>query len=159
MSSHAEVTVQVQPYDSPMAQVLIAELQDEYVIRYGGPDETQVDPREFEAPHGSFMVMLVDGVPVGCAGLRRHDDRQVEVKRMFIRRSHRGRGRSRQLLQWVEEQARSLGYQRVLMESGLQQPEAMALYESSGYEPIPGFGFYADSPENRCYAKTLVDRS
>jgi len=55
----------------------------------------------------------------------------------------------------VEDEARALGYSRVLMETGGAQPEAMGLYESSGYKRIPGFGHYRNEPQNRCYAKTL----
>ena len=74
---------------------------------------------------------------------------------MFIRRPYRGRGYARELLALVEDEARSLGFSRVLMETGLAQPEAIGLYESSGYHRIPGFGHYRDSPMNRCYAKVL----
>ncbi|HEX5018400.1 MAG TPA: GNAT family N-acetyltransferase [Actinomycetes bacterium] len=142
-------------YDSHEAQQLIAELQEEYTERYGGPDETPVDPDEFEAPDGAFFVAHRDGELVGCAGMRRFSTTEVEVKRMFIRRPFRGRGWSRTLLALVEDEARALGFSRILMETGLRQPEAMALYESSGYEPIPGFGHYRDAPGNRCYAKQL----
>jgi GNAT superfamily N-acetyltransferase len=136
---------------------LIEELQEEYVVRYGGRDDTPVDPEQFAPPTGSFLVATQDGEPVGCGGLRRHDEQQVEVKRMFVRTPFRGRGLARVLLAALEDEARSLGYRRILMESGTAQPEAMALYESSGYERIPGFGYYRDSPENRCYAKDLTD--
>ncbi|MFZ0324688.1 MAG: GNAT family N-acetyltransferase [Actinomycetes bacterium] len=142
-------------YDDAQVHALIEELQAEYVIRYGGRDETPVDPDEFAPPSGSFLVAYRDGEPVGCGGLRRHDDEQVEGKRMFVRSPFRGQGLSRLLLASLEDEARELGYRRVLMESGTKQPEAMALYESSGYQPIPGFGFYRDEPANRCYAKDL----
>lgn len=148
-------TLERVPYDSPLAQQLIAELQDEYVLRYGGPDETPVDPGEFEPPRGSFLLAYRDHDLVGCAGLRRRSDADVEVKRMFIRRPHRGRGLARELLTHVEEEARRLGFTRMMMETGLAQPEAIGLYESSGYQRIPGFGHYRDSPQNRCYAKEL----
>lgn len=142
-------------YDSVLAQQLIEELQEEYVLRYGGPDETPVDPGEFEPPRGSFLLAYRDGVLVGCAGMRARSESDVEVKRMFVRRPFRGRGYARELLTLVEEEARSLGYSRVLMETGGAQPEAMGLYESSGYKRIPGFGHYRNEPQNRCYAKTL----
>lgn len=142
-------------YDSPLAQQLIEELQEEYVVRYGGPDETPVDPGEFDPPGGSFLLAHRDGVLVGCAGMRRRSAGEVEVKRMLIRREYRGRGYARELLTLVEDQARALGYSRVLVETGGAQPEAMGLYESSGYERIPGFGHYRNEPQNRCYAKTL----
>lgn len=74
---------------------------------------------------------------------------------MFIRRPHRGRGLARELLTQVEEEARGLGFTRMMMETGLAQPEAIGLYESSGYQRIPGFGHYRESPQNRCYAKEL----
>jgi len=116
-----------------------------------------VDPDQFAEPGGSFLVAYLDGVPVGCVGLRRHDAERVEVKRMFVRGPHRGRGVARALVRASEDEARRLGYRVVLMESGTAQPEAMALYESSGYLPTPGFGYYKDSPLNRCYAKSLTD--
>lgn len=149
-------TIEPIAYDSAAAHALIEELQEEYVVRYGGRDETPTDPQQFTSPQGRFLLVRVQGEPAGCAGLRRRDDCCVEVKRMFVRAPHRGTGLASWLLARVEEQARRLGYRRILMESGLQQPEAMRLYEKNGYALIPGFGFYADSPENRCYAKDLV---
>ncbi|HUT76375.1 MAG TPA: GNAT family N-acetyltransferase [Polyangia bacterium] len=144
-------------YDDPVVDALVEELQEEYVVRYGSRDGTPVDPDQFAEPGGSFLVAYLDGVPVGCVGLRRHDAERVEVKRMFVRGPHRGRGVARALVRASEDEARRLGYRVVLMESGTAQPEAMALYESSGYLPTPGFGYYKDSPLNRCYAKSLTD--
>ena len=149
--------VEMVRFDTSVAAALIEELQDEYIVRYGGRDETPTDPEQFSPPSGAFLVVRVGDEPAACAGLRRHDDIQVEVKRMFVRFSFRGRGLSRWLLRQVEQQAGDMGYRRILMETGTEQPEAMGLYESSGYRPIPGFGFYADAPENRCYAKDLAD--
>ena len=74
---------------------------------------------------------------------------------MYIRSTFRGRGWARELLALVEDEARALGMTRLILETGLAQPEAMSLYESSGYALIPGFGHYRDEPDNRCYAKVL----
>ena len=49
----------------------------------------------------------------------------------------------------------SYGAEVLVLETGLRQPEAIALYESSGYTPIAKFGFYRDSPTSRCYARGL----
>ena len=92
-------------YDSPAHQ-LIEELQEEYVLRYGGRDETPVDPDDFAPPLGSFFLVYRDGELVGCAGMRRRSEEDVEVKRMFVRRPFRGRGYSRDLLALVEDEAR-----------------------------------------------------
>ena len=143
------------PFDSPQSQALVAEVQQEYVRRYGGPDETRVDPAEFAAPDGTFLVALVGGETIGCAGLRRHADGVVEVKRMFVRVEHRRRGHARRMLAALEDWARDRGATRVVLETGLAQPEAIALYESAGYLPTDGFGHYRDSPLSRSFAKDL----
>lgn len=143
-------------YADAVVQELVEQVQAEYVVRYGGRDRTPVDPDEFSpAQGGTFLVGIVDGTPVACGGLRRHDAASAEVKRMFVPATHRGRGYARALLAALEDAARTQGYSRVILETGAMQPEAMALYESSGYRPIPSFGFYRESPLNRCYARDL----
>ena len=59
-------------YDAELARELIAEVQAEYVVRYGGQDDSPVDPEEFTPPRGSFLLATVDGVVVGSVALRRH---------------------------------------------------------------------------------------
>src|SRR4051812_29467437 len=58
------------PYEDPVATGLVARVQQEYVLRYGGPDGAVVDPAEFRPPAGSFLVAEVDGVPAGCGAWR-----------------------------------------------------------------------------------------
>jgi GNAT superfamily N-acetyltransferase len=142
-------------YRDADATELIEEVQQEYVARYGGRDETPTAPDEFAPPAGAFVVVRVDGVPIGCAGLRRHDDEVVEIKRMYIRGAHRRHGHGRRLLVTLEERARALGYRRVILETGTAQPEALALYTGAGYTPIPPYGHHRCSPRSRCFAKDL----
>jgi WS/DGAT/MGAT family acyltransferase len=151
----AEVTYEERAFDSPQSQALVDEVQQEYVRRYGGPDETRVDPAEFAAPDGTFLVALVGGETIGCAGLRRHGHGIVEVKRMFVRVEHRRRGHARRMLTALEDWARDRGATSVVLETGVAQPEAIALYESAGYLPTDGFGHYRDSPLSRSFAKVL----
>jgi GNAT superfamily N-acetyltransferase len=132
-------------YGDPDASKLIADVQQEYVLRYGGPDGTPVDPAEFTPPSGLFLVGYVDGVPVASGGWRSHGD-DAEIKRMYVVPAARHRGLARQLLAELERTAAAAGHRRVILESGSQQPEAIALYLSSGYTPVPGFGHYADAP-------------
>jgi len=142
-------------YDDPLAQALDAEVQVEYVERYGGPDVAVMDPAAFAGPDGSFLVALVDGTPVGCIGVRRHDEWSAEVKRMFVRRPFRGRGLARALLAAAEEFAAGAGYRRLVLSTGSRQPEALALYASAGYSPVPAFGDYAAYRGNRSLGKDL----
>jgi GNAT superfamily N-acetyltransferase len=140
-------------YDHPDARRLIAEVQAEYVQRYGGPDSAPVDPLEFAPPQGLFAVGYLDGEPVAMGGWRRQDDEHpqtswaapaVEIKRMYVAASARGRGYARLTLAHLEETARQSGVRWVLLETGQRQPEAVQLYQSCGYQPVPPFGYYAD---------------
>jgi diacylglycerol O-acyltransferase / wax synthase len=153
----ADDTVQLEEvaFDSAVAQSLVAEVQQEYVRRYGGQDETPVDHSEFAPPAGSFLVARVGATAIGCAGMRRHADGTVELKRMFVRVEHRRRGHARRLLAALEDRARAQGCRRVVLETGLAQPEAIALYTSAGYLPVPGFGHYKDAPLSRSFARDL----
>jgi GNAT superfamily N-acetyltransferase len=74
---------------------------------------------------------------------------------MYVDPRFRGRGVARQVLGRLEARAERLGYGRLVLETGVRQPEAMALYASAGYEPIEPYGFYRTSPLSRCFAKTL----
>lgn len=142
-------------YEDDDVARLVEEVQQEYVERYGSRDASPVDPAQFTLPDGAFVIAEVDGTPIGCAALRRHDDDVVEIKRMFVRTAHRRRGFARLLLTELEARARARGFRRVVLETGLPQPEALALYPSAGYEPIERFGHYADDDSSRCFGKDL----
>lgn len=160
------MTVEIQrvAYGHPDAARLIEEVQAEYVVRYGGPDETPLDRLMFEPPDGSFFVGYVDGRPVATGAWRRSTVealgavRTAEVKRMYVSPTVRGRGLARQMLAHLEADAAEHGAQAMVLETGLAQPEAIALYESSGYVPIPAFGHYKDAPLSRCYGRRLPER-
>ena len=149
-----ELQIREVGYRHPDAGRLIAEVQAEYVQRYGGPDESPVDPDQFSAPNGLFAVGYRDQVPVVMGGWRLHrpDDPQTgwatpaaEIKRMYVAMAARGAGFARQMLAFLERSASQQGARWVLLETGGKQPEAIALYQSSGYQPVPPFGHYADT--------------
>ncbi|MET3962489.1 ribosomal protein S18 acetylase RimI-like enzyme [Marmoricola sp. OAE513] len=79
----------------------------------------------------------------------------AEIKRMYVAPAGRGRGLARAMLAHLESTARAAGADLMILETGTEQPEALALYESSGYRSIPGFGYYRSSPKNRCMALVL----
>ncbi len=141
-------------YDHPDAGRLIAEVQAEYVLRYGGPDASPVDPIEFSAPRGLFAVGYRDELPVAMGGWRSQDpaDPQTswaspaaELKRMYVSRPARGCGLARVMLAFLETTAAAGGVRWLLLETGSKQPEAIALYRSAGYTEVPRFGHYADT--------------
>jgi GNAT superfamily N-acetyltransferase len=141
-------------YDSAVASELIEEVQQEYVVRYGGPDDSAVDPAEFAPPKGLFLVGYDDEAAVVCAGWRSHGT-HAEVKRMYVRKAARGRGFARAMLAELERTALAAGHDRMILETGSRQPEAVALYRSAGYTDSTPFGHYADAPLAVHLAKDL----
>ncbi|MCZ4498933.1 MAG: GCN5-related N-acetyltransferase [Marmoricola sp.] len=141
---------------------LVEEVQQVYVALYGNRDETPIPPGYFEEPQGAFFVGYLDGVPVATGAWHRRTDvtalgssATAEIKRMYVAPPGRGQGLARAVLAHLEETAARAGAEVMVLETGLEQPEAIALYRSSGYEAIPGFGYYRDSPLNRCFARRV----
>ena len=145
------------PYDHPDAVRLIGEVQQEYVIRYGGVDRSPIDPVEFVPPGGLFLVAYDGSAAAGCGGWRAHGS-DAEIKRMYVTPAARGRGLARRLLAELERTARAAGHHRVILETGSQQPEAVTLYRSAGYAGIPAYGYYACSPHSMHFGKVLRGR-
>ncbi|HEY3087439.1 MAG TPA: GNAT family N-acetyltransferase [Jatrophihabitantaceae bacterium] len=147
--------IESRPYADPVAAKLIAELQAEYVTRYGGPDETPIEPGEFDPPDGLFLVGSLSGDAVAAGGWRRVGDGVAEIKRMYVAERARRRGLSRRMLTELESTLTAAGYQRVVLMTAMAQPEAIALYESTGYRVAEPYGIYACEPDARFYAKPL----
>ena len=151
-------------FDHPDALKLNDEVQAEYHLRYGdGGDATALDSTDFDPPRGVYLIAYDEqGRPVATGGWRSQDtngegneDGDAELKRMFVVEQMRGRGLARRMLAALEEDARTAGRIRMVLETGTKQPEAVALYASSGYEPCTKFGYYRHYEESLCYAKKL----
>ena len=141
--------VAVERPDAEVSLVLQEAFFADIASRYPGwkPASSQsVEPSELAPPHGIWLVAYRDGRAIGCGGLQRLDAETGEVRRIFLDESVRGLGIGRALLTQLEEHARSLGYRRVRLTTGDQQPEALGLFESSGYGEIPPF---TDGPFTR----------
>ena len=172
--SHLEVSVQ--PFDSPDAARLVAAAETELQKRYGpGPhDYLPVDgahpedpgdrlhrpltAAEFAPPGGTFLVARLDGVAVGCAGLRPVGEDRAEVKRLYVLDDYRGRGIARRLMDELESAAPGLGHRHLVLETGGLQPEAIALYDSSGWARIPPY-FGVARHERSVYFEKWLDRA
>jgi GNAT superfamily N-acetyltransferase len=146
---------QARAFDAPESVDLTEQVQQEYVVRYGSRDRTVIEAAEFIPPAGIFVIGWDDGVPVACGGVRIVEPGLGELKRMYVVPPARRRGIARSLLAHLEDQARALGASRLRLETGLNQPEAIALYESAGYVAVPPFGYYAGAPLARHLAKEL----
>ena len=140
------------PYDDPVAQELIDRVQQEYVQRYGGPDGAVVTPDEFVPPHGLFLVAEVDDIPAG----RARGDGRAEMKRVYVEPAFRRRGLAQVLVDALEADVARAGIRSLELNTGHEQPEAIALYAAMGYVPVTGFGLYACEPGAVFLGKDLL---
>ena len=150
-----DFVIELRPYDDPDVARMVDEVQAEYVERYGGPDAATVDPGEFAPPEGLFFVGLLRGMPVATGGWRRLSSTVVEIKRMYVSRAARRQGLARKILAELERTAAGAGIERVVLNTGRAQPEAVALYKRSGYVAVAPFGHYACHPEALFFGKSL----
>ena len=139
-------TLRPVPYDHPVAQHLVEQVQEEYVQRYGGRDAAAVEAAEFLPPRGIFLVAEVDGEPAGCGAWRMLSPVVAEIKRVYVVPGFRRRGLAQVIVAALEEGAERAGHGSVVLNTGQEQPEALALYADLGYRPIDGYGIYACSP-------------
>ncbi len=101
------------------------------------------------------VVATVDGEAVGCGAYKPYEGDIVEIKRMFVRPRGRGKGIAVAVLDELERWAREEGYSSAVLETGFKQPEAIRLYEKSGYVRIPNYGQYAGVANSLCMRKDL----
>jgi putative acetyltransferase len=139
----------------PEAANLISALDDDLRERYPGSPIHGIEPVEFRASGGVFLIGKLDGVGVACGALRPLSDGAAELKRMFVRRDQRGKGFGRAMLAALEKIATRRGFRMIRLETGVNQPEAIGLYESMGYYRIPCFGEYVPDHNSRCFEKAL----
>src|SRR5262249_14449887 len=121
-----------------------------------GATHFRLNPAEVAEGAGAFLVARRGGQAAGCGALRRLAEGVGELKRMYVCPEERGRGIGRRILAVLEAEARALGLRRIVLETGVRQAEALALYEGAGYRPIPAYGEYVGSPISVCMAKDLI---
>jgi putative acetyltransferase len=101
------------------------------------------------------VVVYDHGMPVGCGAIKEYDDQSMEVKRMYTLPPYRGKGVAMAALTALEGWAAELGYTRCVLETGKRQPEAIALYEKSGYHITANYGQYVGVDNSVCFEKLL----
>lgn len=104
----------------------------------------------------TVVVAYLGETAVGCGAFKPFDAETVEIKRMFVREENRGRGIAVEILKELENWAAESNFACAILETGKKQPEAIRLYEKSGYRFIPNFGQYAGVESSVCLKKTLL---
>ena len=133
---------------------LVKDLDQELAIMDG-------DDHDFYAQYNTLdyikhtMVAYHNDIPVACGAIRAYEHDAAEIKRMFTHTSARRKGIGRRVLQELEAWAQELGFMKCMLETGLQQPDAIRLYESMGYTRIPNYGPYQGIDNSQCFEKIL----
>jgi putative acetyltransferase len=152
------IRISTEPFDSVDARRLIAALDEHLASRYSADQRfgPNLKPEHLEAGIGTFVVARTDGRAVGCGALRKLDGSTAEVKRMYVEPQLRGRGVATEILDHLEDAARGFGVTRLVLETGIYQAEAIALYRRAGFAPVRCWGEYAESLTSVCFEKTIA---
>ncbi|NUO61734.1 MAG: GNAT family N-acetyltransferase [Hamadaea sp.] len=134
----------------PDVTLLVLAAEKELLSRY--PDE-RIRPVD---PLARFVVAYQMSEPVGCGAVATVAPGVAELTRMWVRPASRRAGVGRRILAGLERRAQADGHDTVILETGVRQPEAIALYEASGYQRIPPFGEYVGNPLSVCFEKKLA---
>lgn len=136
---------------------LVVLLDKELQVRDGEDHTFYSQFNKIDALHLlGVVVALADNVPVGCGAFKKHSDGVAEIKRMFVAEVHRGKRIAAQILAELETWALELGFIECVLETGFNQPEAIALYKRSGYDVIPNYGQYADVAKSVCMKRVIA---
>lgn len=101
------------------------------------------------------VLAVDDGQAVGCGSYKRYDAETAEIKRAFVRESHRGRDFAKHIMYALEQKARENGYKKLILETGNLLKAAMHLYIDIGYVIIENYGQYKNLPGSICMMKEL----
>jgi putative acetyltransferase len=152
-----KLTIQKEDLLSATAEKIINALNQELTERYpeDGANHFRLDADEVKEGRGAFYIAYVNTEPIGCGAIRLIDSTTAEIKRMYVARRVRGFGIGTKILMVLEAEAIRLGANRVVLETGERQPEALTLYTKAGFFRIPSFGEYVSSPLSVCMGKNI----
>jgi putative acetyltransferase len=150
--------IEIRPEDprQPDVQALLDQSDDYFRALYPAESNHLVSADVLGTHRAVFLVARRDGELLGSIAFLPIAPGHAEMKRLFVRAEARGTGLGRRLLNALEEIARARGIARISLETGIRQPEAIALYRTSGYQACPPFGDYESDPLSLFMTKRLA---
>jgi GNAT superfamily N-acetyltransferase len=106
-------------------------------------EEIRTVPGAYGPPSGALVLARSGTELTGCVAIRRIDEGTAEIKRLFVRARIRGKGVGGLLARAALEEARRLGYPRVVLDTMPTMTVAISIYQRLGFAPIPP---YWDNP-------------
>ena len=137
-------------------QVFYQITEDYYSSLVGGENKRKgFVPYNASADIPDVLIACQDGKAVGCAGLKKHDDKSTEIKRVWVQPDNRGNHIASSMMDLIEQKAKQQGFARVILQTRPQMTEAVRMYESRGYHLIENYPPYDKLAGAVCYAKDL----
>tara|TARA_R110000787_G_scaffold60220_8_gene136572 strand:+ start:13503 stop:13904 length:402 start_codon:yes stop_codon:yes gene_type:complete len=101
------------------------------------------------------VVVYKNDTPIGCGAIKKYDTSITEIKRMFVLPESRSNGLASMILNELEKWASELSFNKCILETGINQLEAIHLYSKNGYTLMPNYGQYEGIKDSRCFCKLL----
>ncbi|ADV68062.1 GNAT family N-acetyltransferase [Deinococcus maricopensis] len=147
--------VELHPTD-PRVLALMDAQQAELERRYAPNSTEPFDPLTLATPRAALFAIQDGAQLLACGGLKPLSETEAELKRMYTAPDARGQRLGHRIVDALTQHARTHGFTRIVLETGVKQPEAIRLYERAGFTRIPNYGYYVDSPQSVCYALNLT---
>jgi putative acetyltransferase len=149
----APVAIAAEPADQPEVHALLRQSDAYHATLYPAESNHLIDVAALSQPNVRFVVARRGGVAVGCGGLVLGGDGEAELKRMFVTPEARGRRIGSQILDALEAAGKAEVVRVIRLETGVRQPESLALYRRHGYTERGPFGVYQRDPLSRYFEK------
>jgi putative acetyltransferase len=149
------LTIAGEAADQPDVRVLLGQSDAYHAALYPAESNHLVDVATLSASNVRFFVARCGGVAVGCGALVLGSDGEAEVKRMFVVPQMRGRRIGARMMDALESTAKAEGVRIIRLETGIRQPESLALYRAHGYTERGPFGSYREDPLSTFFEKRL----
>lgn len=137
----ASVIVHVRPF-VPGDEIAFRKLNEDWLTKLVVLEDTDrallEDPVKSIVESGGHIFMaLANDHPIGCCALLRMEPAEFELAKMAVLEEERGRGIGRKMLRYAIAQAKTLGAQRLYLETNRKLANAIHLYESVGFQHVP----------------------
>ena len=133
----------------------LVRLLDEYLEIKDGKDHSFYAQYNKIDMIKNVVVYYDHDIAIGCGAFKEFDKETVEIKRMFVQPDFRGKGIGEIILKELECWASEINYSVSILETGKKQPEAIRLYQKSGYLIMPNYGQYENVENSVCMKKAI----
>lgn len=134
--------------------IQLVKMLDEYLAYTDGEDHAFYDQYNKIDMLKHCVVLYEEENAVGCGAIKPYDGNSAELKRMFVIPEFRGKGYASKILSELENWAKELGFQSVILETGINQLEAIKMYDRT-FERIENYGQYKGVENSLCFKKDL----